>query len=256
MAVSAEGRPRTRHAFFVTTPYRVRGETLAAAKPDRGPCWDGAAECQVSLDHHRRRKTGPPWGWVAVMRCAPHRSAFTAYPPGHVPYGRVPLVALAPDGGTPESDGDPPGKTLFTAARDCDGEAPRLWPRAGADDSTRSTQARRVDRAAELLGLVDGAGPSVSVVGAITHLPCGALMEARRAVSAARGLLDRAREVAAIFCDLEPRAGRALMDRLAVCGHLAGLWGAPYRWDPRHGRLVALGRAFRERRAPGTRDPP
>jgi hypothetical protein len=46
------------------------------------------------------------------------------------------------------------------------------------------------------------------------------------------------------------------MDRLAICGHLAGLWGAPYRWDPCHERLVALGRAFLERRAPGTRDPP
>lgn len=233
----------------MTTPYVVHGARLVAEKPDRGPCWDGEKACRVGLDHRRRRKTGPPWGWVAVLRCTVHRRAFTGYPPGHVPYGPVPVVALAPDGVQLEDDVE----TLFTAGIVAAANEPELWPRAeAAEGATRSTQIRRVERGASLVGLCESPA-GTSTAAAVTHAPCGALVEATRALSAARGLRGRAPIVARVFRDLARRAGRALMDRLAVVGHLAGLWGAPYRWDTRRARLIALGEAFWPRAAAGTR---
>lgn len=182
------------------------------------------------------------------MRCAAHRLAFTVYPPGHVPYGPVPLVELAPDGG----DATGESETLFDAAAEAAHEEPRLWPRQEAPDpgATRSTQARRVARGALLLGL---AAPrtSVELAAAVSQLPRGALVEARERVASTAGLIARSREVAKTFTALSERAKRALMDRLAVLGHLAGCWGPPYRWVPRTGRLLALGSAFWQRGGAG-----
>jgi hypothetical protein len=45
------------------------------------------------------------------------------------------------------------------------------------------------------------------------------------------------------------------MDRLAVLGHLVCLWGRPFRWTPRAGRLLALGRAFWVSRKPRPKEP-
>jgi hypothetical protein len=239
----------------VTTPYRVSETDLVAEKPARGPCWDGTA-CRVGLNHRRRRKAGPPWGWVAVMRCAAHRCAFTVYPPGHVPYGPVPVVLLAPDGGPAVSVADDDAaEGLFVAALDTTRKEPRLWPRAEAEGATRTTQVRRVERGAALLGLLEGQGAGASVVAAAGHTPCGALVETSRDLAAASGLLGRGPLVATSFRELVKRAGRAVMDRLAVLGHLAGLWGEPYRWEPTRGRLLALGRAFWTRPPAGTSGP-
>ena len=43
--------------------------------------------CSVSIHHRRHRKTGPTHR-LAVLRCQVHEHAFTAYPPGFVPYAR------------------------------------------------------------------------------------------------------------------------------------------------------------------------
>lgn len=244
MGVSARPRPRTSPAF-VTTPYCVKEAEFAAERPTRGPCWDDTEPCRVGLDHRRQRKTGPPWGWVAVMRCVVHGRAFTVYPPGHVPYGQVPLVPIAPDGGPAISTDDEAAvATLFDAARDAARDEPALWPREEAPGATRSTQARRLERSAEILGLIEGVGPGADVAAAVTHLPCGGLVETTRELAAASGLMARGRQVARTFRELVKRAGRAVMDRLAVLGHLTGCWGEPYRWDPNRGRLLALGKAF------------
>ena len=42
------------------------------------------------------------------------------------------------------------------------------------------------------------------------------------------------------------------MDRLAVLGHLAGLWGPTYRWWPGSKTLRELGRPFWREAVPGT----
>lgn len=178
------------------------------------------------------------------MRCTVHGRAFTAYPPGHVPYGQVALVVLAPDGGPALSDDEAAVEHLFAAATDAAREEPALWPRQEASGATRTTQERRIARGAEILGLVEGVGPGADVAAAVTHLPCGGLVEATRALAAARGLMARGLWIARTFGELLERAGRAVMDRLAVLGYLAGRWGKPYRWEPNRGRLLALGQAF------------
>lgn len=219
---------------------------MDAEVPTRGPCWDDARPCEIGVHHRRLRKTGPPWGWVDVLRCRGHRRAFTAYPPGHVPYGQVPLVVLAPDGGRVVGEDGRTGETFFAAAADAAMAEPALWPRDTAPTppgAVRSSQRRRVRGAAELLGLI-GDTPGPDVAAAVTHLPCGALVEARQQLAESRGLPVWGRAVAEFFGDLAKRAGRALMDRLAVLGHLAGWWGRPFRWEPRSGRLVELGERF------------
>lgn len=255
MGVSTRGELCARRPF-VTTPHRVSEDGVDTEVPTRGPCWDDARPCEIGVHHRRLRKTGPPWGWVDVLRCRSHRKAFTVYPPGHVPYGQVPLVVLAPDGGAVLGKASETAETFFAAAADAGKKGePELWPRDSAPTppgAVRSTQRCRVRGAAELLGLAgDASGPDVAA--AVTHLPCGALVEARQLLAGSRALPIWAGKVRRFLRDLTKRAGRALMDRLAVLGHLAGWWGRPFRWVPRGARLLELGRPFWESGARGTR---
>jgi hypothetical protein len=57
----------------------------------------GDAPCHLWVDHQRARKTGPCFQ-LTVVHCGLHRRAFTLYPPGHVPYGRI-VVAPVSSGG-------------------------------------------------------------------------------------------------------------------------------------------------------------
>src|ERR1017187_11039531 len=74
---------------FIITPYYASDEgAFAAVLPDR--CLDTAAcaGCEISVHHLRARRTGPQFP-LTVVHCKTHGHAFTLYPPGHVPYGRV-----------------------------------------------------------------------------------------------------------------------------------------------------------------------
>lgn len=108
-----------------------------------------------------------------------------------------------------------------------------------------------------MFGLVMGTPPEASTSAAVTELPEGRLVELAAKLSMSRSLVDWGKTVARVLGDLVKRAGRALMDRLAVLGHVAGFWGRPYRWlsRPGPGRLIELGRAFSRGAAPGTPDP-
>ncbi len=241
----------------MTTPYALtERDALEALLPRRGPCGlDRPGEpCRIGLHHVRRRKTGPSWGWVAVATCLTHGLSFTIYPPGHVPYGRVPFVDLAPDGTEKRSTREP--ETIFAAAAEA--AAGKRWPAdtATAPGGVRSTQRRRVTRAAGILGLV-GDEPGHALAAGVAHVPGGLLAEAVRRLAGGCDLTRMGQEVTRVLRDLAGRSGRALMDRLAVLGHLAGLWGRPFRWALRAGRLLALGRPFWDaRRArPKARDP-
>lgn len=233
----------------MTTPYVVSERGTAAALPVRGPCWKYERPCVIGLHQRRRRKTGPPWGWVAVLRCSTHKSAFTVYPAGHVPFGREPFVVLAPDGCevTPSERGEPGG--FMAAAKDArDGNR---WPREEAPGAVRSTQRRHVRAAATLLGLVVGGETTPALSAGVLQLPEGKLVETARELVSSRDLAAWGREVSTLVATLVRRGGRWLMDRLAVLGHLARWWGRPWRWVPRGGRLLPLGRSFWAR--PGAR---
>jgi hypothetical protein len=268
VGVSPQAAPRARRPF-VSTPHHTAHGRVEAVVPKSGPCGDdgdGGAPCRIGRHHQRRRKTGPAWGFVEVAYCAEHELAFTLYPPGHVPYGRVPWVDLAPDGSEvqrkavaapgPAPPPVPPSSSpsLFTAAADA--AAGERWQRDTAPDppdAVLSTQRRRVTRAAGVFGLVAGLPPGAQSVAAVTQVPAGQLAEAAGGLTAERGLCVWGREVTRVLAEIAARAGRVLMDRLAVLGHLAGLWGRPYRFLPRNGRLFALGRAFWTGAAPGMR---
>lgn len=225
----------------MTTPYLVSEAGTSAVIPARGPCCggDGAEPCSIGFHHKRRRKTGPPQGWVAVMRCSSHGLAFTAYPAGHVPYGRAPLVVVAPDGSDVAG-----GVSSGAMAAAMDARKGRLWPREGAADWVQGTQRRRVQEAATLLGLA-ASEPDAAVAAAVLHLPTGRLVEVAGRLAESRDLVTWGREVIGVVESLVRRGGRWLMDRFAVLGHLAGWWGKPWRWVSRGApRLSPLGKPF------------
>jgi len=174
------------------------------------------------------------------MRCAVHALGFTAYPAGHVPYGREPLVVFAPDGS--EAASEEPSGHLAAAAAARDGDR---WPRDDATppEAVCTTQRRRVQEAATLLGLATGA-TTPALAAAVLHLPEGRLVETARRLSESRDLVTWGREVSDLVQVLARHGGRWLMDRFAVLGHVAGWWGRPWRFVPRGARLLALGEPF------------
>ena len=80
------------------------------------------------------------------MRCRVHRHGFTLYPPGHVPYGRKRLAAMACDGSLEQSEEKTDGEgssevpvkverfrgTYFEAALEA--AAGKAWPLQGQRD--------------------------------------------------------------------------------------------------------------------------
>ncbi len=211
--------------------------------PDRCAGAQGADSppCKLHVHHWRERKTGPQVP-VLVVLCQTHGVAFTLYPPGHVPYGRV-AVAPADLEGQPLRPADhSPSElvlawegTIAAAAQDAaEGKA---WPRSG-NDSTRApgswrTQGRHLGRLAGILGL---AGESQLLPQGPLGVPALSQREASSAYRDATGYRGRGRamclligEVTALRCDV--------LDVMLAAGFAAGCWGRPRRWDARTGRL-------------------
>ena len=135
-------RPFARRPF-ITAAYRASADgVLRPSMPEQ--CIEGAAggglDCQVRLHHLRPRKTGPEFPLV-VAECQTHGVAFTLYPPGHEPYGRVTVAPVDLEGqllrGADGASGDRPvawEPTIMGAAQDAaEGLA---WPRDGAEPTS------------------------------------------------------------------------------------------------------------------------
>jgi len=232
--------------LFVIAPYFADQSGLVqVARPLVCPRGEGLKPgCQVVVHQRRRRATGIPWGWVAVMRCDAHDVAFTAYPPGHIPYGREPLIQLAPDGSSLVGGGPDArfSETPFAAA---------LGLGAGP---SRSTTSRRIRRSAALLGLV-AKTLDYELAACVAQLPAGVVHEHAMRLEGVRSLRACSTAVAALLAELRADRSQGLVDRFAILGHLSGRWGRPHRW--REGttpRLLALGRPFLlpEQRTPRT----
>jgi hypothetical protein len=185
-----------------------------------------------------------------VVRCVTHGRSFTVYPPGHVPYGRVAFVAVAPDGATiqdrPATGSAAFAGTLFDAALDA--AAGKAWPREEPGGSERwwGTQERRFWRGA----LLTGVAPSLTA-GLLPEL--ASLLDidllALTGWPAPTGYKSLGQAVCRVLDALAP--GPCLVDRLGAAGALVGLWGEPLRFDPTTGVLRRL--PFR---ATGTTGPP
>ncbi|MFC1642296.1 hypothetical protein ACFL5O_06365 [Myxococcota bacterium] len=241
------GRPRASRLFIITPYWVTEGGEFVPEIPRqcRKLTEEGGSACSIRVHDRRWRKTGPEYPLV-VAKCATHRVAFTLYPPGYVPYGRVAMAPVDSEGqlvsvvGEVDVEGEgPEGRipgqltwdtTIFRAARDADRR--RAWPRECRKDGPGSwrTQGRWIAMAAACLGLTGGDREHWPLVG-LLGIPGLVWREARADYASAGGYVARGR---AIMVPLEglSAAGCPLLDRLLAGGLEAGCWGEPRRWYP------------------------
>jgi hypothetical protein len=200
--------------------------------------------CAVKAHHWRPRVTGPRHPLV-VARCAVHEVAFTLYPPGHYPYGRVPLMHAAHDGSAVR--GATVAGTLFGAALDAARCCPwersiPAWSDAEPDPALQvpggwSTQQRRLDLALRILGLGDDLSATTQhAIATALDVDTLVLRDVAKAMRDSPGYRARGQAVEAV---LGARPAERRLTWLLVAGHLAGLWGRPWWW--RRGALRPVG---------------
>lgn len=200
--------------------------------PKEGPCRDPEGPgCRIGVHHWRARKTGPEHP-LAVLRCRRHRLGFTAYPPGHVPYGRQRIAPVAPDGGVVRTEGEELAETVFSGA--VDAAQGKAWSRKGGGPCW-SVQGRHLGRLARWVGVSPDLGEGARSEQA-AHLGVAELVLRDQAdhIAARPGYRRRGEAVVRVLSALR-RASR--LERLLAAGFEAGLWGFPMRWDPELKRL-------------------
>lgn len=201
--------------------------------------------CVLVVHHVRERKTGPRIP-VTVLQCRTHRRAFTLYPLGHLPYGRLAIAPVGLDGellrateGEQEGSKRPPAwsTTLFGSAFAAIHEStvkltdPRWW----------ATEApERLAQGAAILGVHPGL--SVEAADAIAfrlEIPRLVLRQAADVYAHARGRAARGRVLVGVLGEL---GDTCLLDRVLAAGACAGCWGTVTRWD--RASRGARGRVF------------
>lgn len=228
--------------------------------PEAGHSAEADPGCRPRVQQWRSRKTGV--ARLLVVECVVHEVVFTVYPPSQVPYGREPIADVSPVGETLlRSEGGLRAlhSTAFTAALDA--EAGKIWPRTlscetpgvkevwslaedGEPPGVRTTQRSRLRRLVLLLGLA--ADLSVCLreqMREVLGLPGLVMRKAVDLLRAAPSSLRRQGE--GVHGLLQVLRGKRLARGIAICGHLAGLWGRPLRWDEKAGALLPLGRVPR-----------
>jgi hypothetical protein len=232
---------------------------------------EAATGCVLRVHHFRPRTTGPAFP-IAVLLCGPHRRAFTLYPPGHEPYGRVAYAPVGPSGeplvvaDTPAAEKAAAPKptfdaeeerrpavvaglnfegTLFAAAVD----ASRGYAWARDDDPEDrgpdfDTQVARLSRASAWLGLnprpEDKLGEQIARA---LDVPRLTLHDAADEYGRASGLAQRGRVVVSVLERLRP--DRCLLDRLIAAGVHAGVFATVHRFEPGATRAAPRGHVFR-----------
>jgi hypothetical protein len=140
-------------------------------------------------------------------------------------------------------------ETLFDAAYDAsEGKA---WHRQcpGGSDTWWSTQRRQVAVAVQLFGVAPDLDLAIRLaVAAALQQDVLSLLDASKTIAEAPGYRSRGAAVVGVHNRL-PRGPR-LLQCLVAAGHLAGLWGPPWRWDGQSRQLRRW--AFR---GDGTRPP-
>ena len=242
-------RPIALRSFIVADYGPGANGVLIATPPNVGPCHDqDERPCVICLDHFRLRSTGPCFP-LAVLRCLTHDLGFTLYPPGYVPYGRVAVAPVALDGGDVDAGVAGFANTVFGAAMD--GAQAAAWHRQcpGGTSKWWSTQGRQVAAAVDLCGVAPelDAAARQAQAGAL-RVDTLLLIEGAQAIAAAPGYRSRGQAVLAVLGRVA--VGPCVLERVLAAGHLAGLWGPPWRWDSTAHRLRRW--AFRGQ---GTRPP-
>ncbi len=235
--------------FFVCSPYfpaKTDG-TLTCEIPDVCPLGIQLGEqhtCIVSFNYRRERKTGPCIPLV-IVQCLTHNISFTIYPPGHVPYGREPLVDIALDGFQIESESESEkdaavnsfAGTLFDGALMA--SQGFFYPKEGPYDLPMicyDTQLNHIRKSALLLGIAEAYQvphnehiaevlniPRQFQIGQFSHIP-GQPWNSKKSGKAIRQMLENV-----------PRD--CLFERLASCGFMCGIWPPLHIWDAETGTL-------------------
>jgi len=202
---------------------------LRAVLPDRCVFAKGTETCSLSVHHYRVRKTGPDHP-LAVVGCSCHPfGCFTLYPPGHVPYGRQPVVPCSPSGSVQQDTGQPEWRdTLFVAALDA-ARGQRWSAHSPADDvRRRRTQGCRLERAGTLLGVhPDLHARTREWIATRLQVPT---MTLRTAAGEWDTSWQARGDAIQTVLQTLPIDG-SLLDRLLAAGALTGLWPSPQRWD-------------------------
>jgi hypothetical protein len=228
---------------FVTAPYWDFDEEHPRPPVLPSSCLNADGEpggCIIKVHHLRERKTGPSFP-IVVLRCLVHRHAFTLYPLGHMPYGRLAFAPVSCDGELLRSAEEPraPGgspcwqTTIFLAALNAASGQP--WPRE-SDGITRvwETQLVDIEKSAKALGLCKETPPRIGEqIAQRLFVPRLLLLDAASAYQGASGYKERGGAIIAVLERLVP--GRCLLDQLLACGVLSGLWGKVERWSPGRG---------------------
>ena len=195
----------------------------------------GDAACVLAVHHRRERKTGPQIA-VTVLQCRTHRRAFTLYPLGHVPYGRLAVAPVGLDGQvarstTPEPearDKAPPAwrATLFASAFAAIHDPvvkltdSRWWATDGPE---------QLAHGATLLGVhPDLSAQEADAIAFRLEIPRLVLRQAADAYERGRGRAARGRVLVDVLGQL---GDTCLLDRLLAAGACAGCWGTVTRWD-------------------------
>ena len=231
------------------------GSTLVPAvmPPSCVHAAQGDPACVLLVHHQRARKAGPQIP-VTVVQCRTHRRAFTLYPLGHVPYGRLAVAPVGLD-----------GQVLFSTesepqAGDRRSPAWRATQFGAAfatlDDPTiKLTDLRwwatqppeRLTESAALLGIhPELAVPDADAIAFRLEIPRLVLRQAADAYTHARGPAARGRVVVGVLDQLGTDV--CLLDRVLAAGVCAGCWGTVTRWD--RASRGARGRVFPGRGAP------
>lgn len=202
--------------------------------------------CVLVVHHVRERKTGPRIP-VTVLQCRTHGRAFTLYPLGHLPYGRLTVAPVGLDGellrstdGEPQVDGSRPpawSTTLFGSAFAAIHEStvkltdPRWW----------ATEApERLAKGAAILGVHPAlSAPTADAIAFRLEIPRLVLRQAAGVYERARGRAARGGVLVGVLGEL---GDACLLDRVLAAGACAGCWGTVTRWDAASGG--ARGRVF------------
>jgi len=201
----------------------------------------GDKPCDLTVHHLRERKAGPQIP-IAVLQCRTHRRAFTVYPFGHIPYGRVAVAPVALNGEmllSREGEAHPDGR------KRPDWEATLFGPAfAAAHDKAVKITDRRwwATETAEQLAVgaaVLGVHPDLSAqdgdaIALRLQVPRLVLRQATGEYERARGRAARGRVLLGVL-DHVGADGCCLLDRVLAAGAAAGCWGTVTRWDPASG---------------------
>jgi hypothetical protein len=120
----------------------------------------------------------------------------------------------------------------------------RIWSReyeeADAQGKWQGAQRRHVELAARLTGVALEANQSAQLLlSESLGVDTLRLREGQALVRKRPGLRAQGEAVVHVLKAVLDR-GRSLVDRLLAAGHLAGVWGRPFRWFPKIKRLRAL----------------